>query len=251
MGRIVLLSFHQPSPAMFALLDRAYLLAGGACVLGGPPAGVAPALEAAGLPCPPGAATAEHMLEVCGAGRAPAGGVDATVQAEWVQAGWARACRPAGCCTWPRCYPLHRSSQRSNNDNAPTPTLLRQVASDPAQLAQLMKAGPRVEEAAAGALPPPHALLEVSGQAVAAKGVACASAPATPEPEAEQLARFEPDADVHRGRSLPRELSVLFWRTLAGIWRNPALLLLHWGLAIAAGLLAGVIFFQAGAGLRG
>jgi energy-coupling factor transporter ATP-binding protein EcfA2 len=26
-GRIVLLSFHQPSPAMFSLLDRAYLMA--------------------------------------------------------------------------------------------------------------------------------------------------------------------------------------------------------------------------------
>ena len=63
-GRIVLLSCHQPSPAMFALLDRAYLLAGGACVFAGPPAAVQPHFAALGLPCPPVEAPAEHMLEV-------------------------------------------------------------------------------------------------------------------------------------------------------------------------------------------
>lgn len=120
-----------------------------------------------------------------------------------------------------------------------------QVASDHAQLAQLLKAGPRAEEASAP--PPPHALLEAAGEAVATKSVAYGSAPATPEPGAVQDARSEPDAAVQGGRRLSRELAVLFWRTLTGIWRNPALLLLHWGLAIASGLLAGVIFFQVGA----
>ena len=65
-GRIVLLSFHQPSPAMFSLLDRAYLLAGGACVFAGPPVAAEAAFASWGLPCPPGAAVAEHMLEVGG-----------------------------------------------------------------------------------------------------------------------------------------------------------------------------------------
>lgn len=63
-GRIVLLSCHQPSPPMFALLDRAYLLAGGVCVFTGPPAAVRPRFAALGLPCPAEEAPAEHMLEV-------------------------------------------------------------------------------------------------------------------------------------------------------------------------------------------
>lgn len=63
-GRIVLLSVHQPSPPMFALLDRAYLLAAGACMFSGPPADVEAAFAALGLPRPPGSAPADHMLEV-------------------------------------------------------------------------------------------------------------------------------------------------------------------------------------------
>lgn len=63
-GRIVLLSSHQPSPPMFALLDRAYLLAGGVCVFAGPPDAVRPRFAALGLPCPAEEAPAERMLEV-------------------------------------------------------------------------------------------------------------------------------------------------------------------------------------------
>eukprot|EP00887_Chlorella_sp_A99_P006677 scaffold3.g6677.t1 len=61
-GRIVLLSFHQPSPAMFNLLDRAYLMAEGHCLYAGPPASAAPWFALQGLPCPPDVAIAEHML---------------------------------------------------------------------------------------------------------------------------------------------------------------------------------------------
>lgn len=63
-GRIVLLSVHQPSPAMFNMLDRAYLLAGGACVFCGPPTAAEAHFAAHGMPCPVGAAIAEHMLQV-------------------------------------------------------------------------------------------------------------------------------------------------------------------------------------------
>lgn len=61
-GRVVLLSFHQPSPAMFSLLDRVYLVAAGRAVFGGAPSAAASFFERAGLPCPPGTAIAEHML---------------------------------------------------------------------------------------------------------------------------------------------------------------------------------------------
>ncbi|KFM28717.1 putative ATP-dependent permease [Auxenochlorella protothecoides] len=61
-GRIVVLSFHQPSPAMFSLLDRAYLLARGRAVYGGDPASAAAFFKSRGVPCPAGDAIAEHML---------------------------------------------------------------------------------------------------------------------------------------------------------------------------------------------
>lgn len=64
-GRIVMLSFHQPSPAMFNLLDRVYLLVQGRCMFHGPPAAVEDHFARLGLPCPTGTGVAEHMLR-CG-----------------------------------------------------------------------------------------------------------------------------------------------------------------------------------------
>ena len=61
-GRIVLLSFHQPSPAMFDLLDRAFLMACGHVLFCGEPGAAAAHLAKAGLPCPQHTAVAEHML---------------------------------------------------------------------------------------------------------------------------------------------------------------------------------------------
>lgn len=61
-GRIVALSFHQPSPAMFNLLDRVFLMTQGHCVFSGPPAAAEPWLASIGLPCPAGTAVAEQLL---------------------------------------------------------------------------------------------------------------------------------------------------------------------------------------------
>lgn len=61
-GRIVMLSFHQPSPAMFSLLDRCFLLAQGRCVFTGPPAAVETHFANIKLPKPEGVGAAEHML---------------------------------------------------------------------------------------------------------------------------------------------------------------------------------------------
>eukprot|EP00891_Asterochloris_glomerata_P008052 jgi/Astpho2/8052/Aster-03001 len=61
-GRIVMLSFHQPSPSMFALLDVALVMAQGVVAFQGPPAAAGNFLAARGLPCPEGVALAEHML---------------------------------------------------------------------------------------------------------------------------------------------------------------------------------------------
>ncbi|KAK9811462.1 hypothetical protein WJX72_004287 [[Myrmecia] bisecta] len=61
-GRIVLLSFHQPSPAMFSLLDQALLMADGRLVFTGSPVGAEPFFAQAGLPVPGHTPVAEHML---------------------------------------------------------------------------------------------------------------------------------------------------------------------------------------------
>ncbi|KAK9908503.1 hypothetical protein WJX75_008761 [Coccomyxa subellipsoidea] len=61
-GRIVMLSFHQPSPAMYELLDRVFLMARGHMVYSGEPAAAYGHFERAGLPCPGHTAIAEHML---------------------------------------------------------------------------------------------------------------------------------------------------------------------------------------------
>ena len=61
-GRIVLLSFHQPSPAMFDLLDRVFLMARGHVLYSGRPDGAAAWLASAGAPPPANTAVAEHML---------------------------------------------------------------------------------------------------------------------------------------------------------------------------------------------
>ena len=54
-GRIVLLSFHQPSPAMYELLDRAFLMAKGHIVFCGEPGAAYEHFEHAGV----------HLLNLC------------------------------------------------------------------------------------------------------------------------------------------------------------------------------------------
>jgi len=61
-GRIVMLSFHQPSPAMFDLLDRVFLMARGHVLFSGAPESAGAFFEAAGCAAPQGTALAEHML---------------------------------------------------------------------------------------------------------------------------------------------------------------------------------------------
>ena len=57
-----MLSFHQPSPSMVALLDVALVMAQGVVAFQGPPGAAGSFMAARGLPCPEGVALAEHML---------------------------------------------------------------------------------------------------------------------------------------------------------------------------------------------
>merc|ERR1719272_2600485 len=64
--RTVLLSVHQPSSQVFALLDHLTLLADGRALYRGAAADVAGFLSRAAVPAaPPGTSTADHLLYVC------------------------------------------------------------------------------------------------------------------------------------------------------------------------------------------
>lgn len=63
-GRVVALSLHQPTPAIYGSLDTAMLLAAGLLVYAGPPANAEAALERLGCRVPVGITLAEHMLNV-------------------------------------------------------------------------------------------------------------------------------------------------------------------------------------------
>ena len=62
-GCIVMMSLHQPSPAIFHLLDSIFLLSEGHCLYNGPPGKVEQYLESLGLARPEGEGIAEYMLE--------------------------------------------------------------------------------------------------------------------------------------------------------------------------------------------
>ena len=62
--RIVVLSMHQPSPAMFSLLDKCFLVVQGNIAFAGRPCEAESFLLSAGVPCPEGQAVAEHLLAV-------------------------------------------------------------------------------------------------------------------------------------------------------------------------------------------
>ena len=64
--RTVLLSVHQPSSQVFALLDHLTLLADGRALYRGAAADVSASLARASVPAaPPGTSTADHLLYVC------------------------------------------------------------------------------------------------------------------------------------------------------------------------------------------
>ncbi len=167
-GCVVILSLHQPSPAMFSMLDRVYLLARGRCLYDGAPGGAGSYLKDRGLSVPPGDSIAEFMLE---------------------------------------------------------------CASD-MQVVELLTAGKE------GKLP------EHAGRcAVGAKDIEVA---ADDESADSPLDTPKHSTVSHRDASIVTELATLTWRNGLDIVRNPALILLHWLLALGMGIFAGCVFFQVG-----
>jgi ABC-type multidrug transport system ATPase subunit len=110
---------------------------------------------------------------------------------------------------------------------------LLQVASSPADLRRMLAAAPAAaapgspgEVAPLGA-PPAAALDALEGGGPDDAGALTSAATAPPRPQ-----------------GAARQLAVMFWRTLVDVVRNPALLALHAGVALAMGVVFGLIFWQ-------
>lgn len=159
-GRIVVLSLHSPSPALFNSLDRAYVLARGRCIFAGTPYEAEDTFAAAGIPCPVGCAIAEHILEVA-------------------------------------------SDYDNLSKDLRTPCIEGQPLAS-------------------------HEKSNISSIPIENGGAWKATRP-----------------------SFGRQMAVLFWRTGTDIIRNPALLLLHWIMALGMGIFVGCIFFDAGYDISG
>ncbi|EFN53179.1 hypothetical protein CHLNCDRAFT_136987 [Chlorella variabilis] len=208
-GRIVLLSYHQPSPAMFTLLDRAYLMAQGHCLFSGPPSAAEGWFASMGLPCPVDTAIAEHMLDAVstpaslqqllaarGKGQAPDDDSAAAAAADGL-------------------LPVPLAGRYADNGGLGG-------SGSTAKLGSGSEDGGETGEAG-GASPAP------SVAASSSRGAAEQGQPRRPR---------------RQRRSLSRELAVVFWRTLVDILRNPSLLLLHWMLALLMGVFVGAVFFD-------
>ncbi|GLI69964.1 hypothetical protein VaNZ11_014710 [Volvox africanus] len=63
-GRVVIASLHQPSPALFAALDSVLLMAGGRVAASGTPGSMTALLAAAAVPLPRHVHIAEHLLDL-------------------------------------------------------------------------------------------------------------------------------------------------------------------------------------------
>ena len=227
-GRIVMLSFHQPSPAMFDLLDRSFLMARGNVLYSGPPSGVPSFFEAAGCPVPSGTAAAEHMLTAVSDPklRDPLlayAGAQRRAAAEERAAGGGGGVGGGG-------GGAATAASRSADDD---------FTSDASEDG----AGPRGGGGNATATPGGPLLTIQSGRSADLEaGAAGAAAVAG-------ACSFAPCATTRRLRKpartpFGRELAVLFWRTLTEIWRNPSLLAMHCIMALTMGLLCGGIFYN-------
>ncbi|GAB4823317.1 hypothetical protein N2152v2_010363 [Parachlorella kessleri] len=250
-GRIVMLSFHQPSPSMFSLLDRAYLLARGSCVFSGPPAAADAHFAAHGLPCPAGSAVAEHMLQVVSDppqlshlllsvnGGKPKLGQQQQQQLTAVgvpaNGGLPSAGDAASPSTWPHDL-SERDSLRAEQDSLPVEQ----------QVHHGTMAGWQHEDAVgAAAATSSRGTTDSSGGLDKELGLENGLAPTGAA--STQVASL-------RGRTggrLSRELAVVFWRTLVDILRNPSLLILHWAMAVGMGVLMGAIFYNVGLDISG
>jgi len=215
-GRVVIASLHQPSKDMFFGLDTVILMGHGRMLYQGKPETASQYLTAAGCPGNRSTPVAEHMLEV--------------------------ASDPESIVKMLRQKELSDSSAEKNvSVGSP-----EKVRSADAKLADSMRLdalegadGTNAENSMRSKLTG----IQEDDQSVLKMANDVSSSDVSPSTEgglssSSALTVVDPD------RSLRRELSVLFWRTLVDIVRNPTLLMLHVTIAICTGLITGAMFFE-------
>ena len=234
-GRIIIASLHQPSKDMFFALDTVILMGHGRILYGGRPEEVESTLAAAGVPCPPGTAVAEHMLQLAsspadimtmlksgektgglgGSSTAAAAAVGggggaagvATRKATTTGAGAAAVVRTG--------TSNHPGSNRPGSAASSHDVMFDEQASPESEdVSELMEAASPPEERALG----------------------LGDTPSNNSNNSSTLDR--------RTAGFARQLAVMFWRTSIDIIRNPSLLMLHVLIAAVVGVIIGAIFYQ-------
>ena len=265
-----MLSFHQPSPSMFALLDVALVIAQGSVAFRGPPAAAGTFMAARGLPCPEGMALAEHMLHAV----SDPASLQQMLGPTQVRGGAWLCCVPnAGAAASPGCLGLKHAS---------CPTALaaanRWLPSNKGRGQQHLQGSPAASKEVlrvAILCSTIREHLQAPSQEDVEQGWAGqpgqkASAPRDlPEPIAHSAVQHTPEVADEAlqqpaspqqlparqrcppGASLVQQLHILFWRTLTDVVRNPALLLMHCALSVMMGIFCGLIFMNLGIGIAG
>ncbi|KAK2079440.1 hypothetical protein QBZ16_003132 [Prototheca wickerhamii] len=224
-GRIVVASLHQPSHDMFFSLDAALLMAHGRLLYQGPPGDAAAWFAARGMPAPPGAALAEHLLAVAS---------DPVSIQTLLHIGDV----------------LNVASQEPSTQSAASLAYASGTVVNPLALAALdtpTSSDGSPESSAGGAASP----ASESPVTVAAKaGHAASSSPpdslelSAPPPGAPARPAARAPAPAARRPGFSRQLAVMTWRTGVDILRNPTLLRLHLGIGLLMGLATGAVFWQ-------
>eukprot|EP00879_Flechtneria_rotunda_P000702 GHRR01000820.1.p1 GENE.GHRR01000820.1~~GHRR01000820.1.p1 ORF type:complete len:943 (+),score=354.31 GHRR01000820.1:2184-5012(+) len=255
-GRVVALSLHQPSPALFSALDTAMLLAGGTMVYSGTPSAAAAALEGLGCPVPEGMTVAEHLLHVVSDPHSLEVVVAAATrqqqnhqleygqqEQQQQQAGPVAEEQQQGRVTKDSLAPDQEQQQQQQGFVAAAP-------GQPKTGCSVVVASPRESVASGGfstfgsgnyAQYFPRAShtggvsrFSATGGIGSAKNSSCGTSKAAREALGMPKQR----------RPFDRQIAVLFWRGLLDMLRNPLLTAFHAVGALVLGILVGVIFYQ-------
>jgi len=276
-GRVVMMSLHQPSPDMFSELDTVLLMAKGYKVYCGAPEASLGYFSQLGMPCPPGRAAAEHMLHVVSE---PAslqlllqhakdldervGGaevwdnttVNGSGSSSSITTNSSGGCGDDGSDDCKRdddgsSSGGGRGSAAEAGRNGTNFWRLTAAAGggggavgkprkSDADVHMMISTSIGATAAAGGKDPS----LSPRAAAAAGAGGGIPSAHMPPAAYSSKGALTKQQQLRRRAAAYGNELGVLFWRCFSDIRRSPGMLLLHLIVALAMGLLVGLIFYQ-------
>lgn len=236
-GRVVMASLHQPSQDMFYALDRVILMGHGRMLFSGRPEEASSALKNAGMPCPEGAAVAEHLLKV--------------------------ASNPLDVMTVLKAQTSKKGRTTHNTIDTESYQHVRSFSASEAEL----KAKKVQERLSYHTSQTEHQELFIPEDNVGNADLLDVAVKNWPGSTASDFSNSPISAveDQEHGEvftsidsknleqskygpiqtaGFSRQLAVMFWRTGLDIIRNPTLLMLHVSVALIVGILIGAIFYQ-------